>query len=77
MTYALLKWMYGSEKIDEHINNAEYSPHTDPNWDPYSKIFNVREIFDRDSAMGLIIHGIGAGSYLFWIDQRPCWATGL
>ncbi|PVI00838.1 class I glutamine amidotransferase-like protein [Periconia macrospinosa] len=41
MTYALLKWMYGSEKIDIHFNNAEYAPHVDPDWDPYSKVYNV------------------------------------
>jgi hypothetical protein len=43
MTYALLKWMYGSDKVDARINDAEYSPHIDPNWDPYSKMFNVSE----------------------------------
>jgi hypothetical protein len=77
MTYALLKWMYGSDKVDGRINDAEYSPHLDPNWDPYSKIFNVRENLDRWYCTGLIVHDIGTGGYLFWIDQRSGWATGL
>ena len=54
MTYALLKWMYGSEKIDSRFNDAEYSPHIDPSWDPYSKIFNVRGDLDALLAMRLI-----------------------
>lgn len=77
MTYALLKWMYGSDKIDARINEAEYSPHVDPNWDPYSKIFNVRETLDRRYSNVLIVYDIGAGIKLFWVDQRSGWATGL
>jgi len=44
MTYALLKWLYGDEKVNAHINMAEYAPHIDPKWDPYSVIYNVKEI---------------------------------
>lgn len=43
MTYALLKYLYGNEKIDVHFNNAEYAPHVNPDWDPYSKVFKVRK----------------------------------
>jgi len=42
MMYALLKWLYGDERINHHFNMAEYAPHTDPGWDPYSVIFNVK-----------------------------------
>ncbi|KAH8726956.1 class I glutamine amidotransferase-like protein [Phaeosphaeriaceae sp. PMI808] len=41
MTYSLLKWLYGEEKVNAHINMAEYAPHIDPEWDPYSIIYNV------------------------------------
>jgi hypothetical protein len=41
MTVALLKWMYGDERINYHINMAEYAPHLDPGWDPYSVIWNA------------------------------------
>ena len=77
MTYALLKWMYGSDKIDARINEAEYSPHMDPNWDPYSKIFNVREKSDTRCSKRLMVYDTGTGSYLLRINQRSGWATGL
>ena len=44
MTYALLIWLYGDGKVNAHINMAEYAPHNDPEWDPYSVIYNVKEI---------------------------------
>jgi hypothetical protein len=44
MTYALLIWLYGDERVNAHINMAEYAPHIDPKWDPYSVVFNVKEI---------------------------------
>jgi hypothetical protein len=41
LAYALLRWMYGEEKVNMHFNQAEYAPHVDPSWDPYSRVFNV------------------------------------
>ncbi|PGH13302.1 hypothetical protein AJ79_03716 [Helicocarpus griseus UAMH5409] len=41
MMYALLKHLYGTEKLDPMINNIEYAPHTDPNWDAFSVIHHV------------------------------------
>jgi hypothetical protein len=41
MTYALLKHLYGSSITDKMMNNIEYAPHTDPEWDPFSVVHNV------------------------------------
>lgn len=41
MTYALLSWMYGSQRINRTMNIIELSPHLDPNWDPYAVVHNV------------------------------------
>jgi hypothetical protein len=42
MTYALLRWLYGSEKVNATMNESEYAPHVDPHWDPFSVVHNVR-----------------------------------
>jgi len=42
MTYALLRWLYGSEKVNATMNVSEYAPHVDPHWDPFSVVHNVR-----------------------------------
>ena len=44
MTYALLSWIYGSQKINETMNSIELSPHTNPDWDPYAVVHNVSEV---------------------------------
>lgn len=44
MTYALLSWIYGSEKINDTMNAIELSPHTNPDWDPYAVVHEVRVI---------------------------------
>ncbi|KAH7118022.1 class I glutamine amidotransferase-like protein [Dendryphion nanum] len=41
MTYALLSWMYGSEKVNFTMNLIELSPHTNQHWDPYSVVHKV------------------------------------
>ena len=41
MTYALLKHIYGAEKINPMMNTIEYAPHTDAHWDPFSVVHNV------------------------------------
>lgn len=41
MAYALLSWMYGSEKVNDTMNGIELSPHTDAHWDPYSVVHKV------------------------------------
>jgi hypothetical protein len=41
MTYALLRWLYGSEKVNATMNVSEYAPHVDPHWDPFSVVHNV------------------------------------
>jgi transcriptional regulator GlxA family with amidase domain len=41
MTYALLSWMYGSEMVNQTMNNIELAPHTDEHWDPYSVVHKV------------------------------------
>jgi transcriptional regulator GlxA family with amidase domain len=41
MTYALLGWMYGTEKLNATVNNIEYAPHTDEHWDPYAVVQKV------------------------------------
>jgi len=42
MTYALLSWLYGSEMVNQTVNNIELAPHTDEHWDPYSVVHKVR-----------------------------------
>ncbi|PSN66764.1 class I glutamine amidotransferase-like protein [Corynespora cassiicola Philippines] len=41
MTYALLSWMYGSEKVNSTMNLIELAPHTDEHWDPYAVVHKV------------------------------------
>ncbi|KAF2202641.1 class I glutamine amidotransferase-like protein [Delitschia confertaspora ATCC 74209] len=41
MTYALLSWMYGSEKVGDMMNTMELAPHTNEHWDPYSVVHKV------------------------------------
>jgi len=41
MTYALLSWMYGSKDVNKTMNLMEFSPHTNPEWDPYAVVHNV------------------------------------
>jgi transcriptional regulator GlxA family with amidase domain len=41
MTYALLSWMYGSDRLNATMNRIELSPHTDEHWDPYSVVHKV------------------------------------
>ncbi|KAF9697340.1 hypothetical protein EKO04_004605 [Ascochyta lentis] len=41
MTYALLSWMYGTEKVNFTMNLIELSPHTNQHWDPYSVVHKV------------------------------------
>jgi hypothetical protein len=46
MTYAFLRHYYGEEdtSVDAMINGAEYAPHTDPHWDPFSIVHKVGDI---------------------------------
>lgn len=43
MTYAFLSHLYGEKDkvVTQAINRMEYSPHTDPHWDPYSVVHKV------------------------------------
>jgi len=41
MTYAFLKYVYGTDDLDPIMNSIEYAPHTNPGWDPFSVIHNV------------------------------------
>lgn len=41
MTYALLRWLYGDERVNVTMNAVEYAPHVDPHWDPFSVVHNV------------------------------------
>ncbi|KAH7014069.1 class I glutamine amidotransferase-like protein [Macrophomina phaseolina] len=41
MTYALLSWMYGSEKVNATMNLIELAPHTNEHWDPYAVVHKV------------------------------------
>ncbi len=42
--YAFLKHIYGENDpvLISTMNGIEYAPHTDPNWDPFSIVYNVR-----------------------------------
>ncbi len=44
MMYAFLKHVYGENDpvLVSTMNGIEYAPHTDPNWDPFSIVYNVR-----------------------------------
>jgi transcriptional regulator GlxA family with amidase domain len=55
MTYALLSWMYGSEKVNTTMNNNELSPHVDEHWDPYSVVHKVRLRNDEAGANWMLI----------------------
>lgn len=46
MTYALLRWLYGDERVNATMNASEYAPHVDPHWDPFSVVHNVRNLLD-------------------------------
>ncbi|PMD32049.1 class I glutamine amidotransferase-like protein [Hyaloscypha variabilis F] len=41
MTYAFMKYLYGTEDLDPVMNSIEYAPHTNPHWDPFSVVHNV------------------------------------
>jgi hypothetical protein len=41
MTYAFMKYLYGTEDLDPIMNSIEYAPHTNPHWDPFSVVHNV------------------------------------
>ena len=44
MMYAFLKHLYGETDpmLIATMNGIEYAPHTDPDWDPFSIVHNVR-----------------------------------
>jgi hypothetical protein len=43
MVYAFSKHLTGDEAmVDKVMNIIEYAPHTDPHWDPFSVVWNVR-----------------------------------
>jgi transcriptional regulator GlxA family with amidase domain len=42
MTYAFLKHLYGPDTVNPAMDRVEYAPHTDPQWDPFSIVHNVR-----------------------------------
>jgi len=41
MMWAFLRHVYGPI-LDRLVNSIEYTPHTDPDWDPFSVVFKVR-----------------------------------
>ncbi|PVH93904.1 class I glutamine amidotransferase-like protein, partial [Periconia macrospinosa] len=41
MTYAFLKYLYGTEKVNSVMNIMEYTPHGDADWDSFSVVHNV------------------------------------
>ncbi|KAK6347435.1 hypothetical protein TWF718_005276 [Orbilia javanica] len=42
MTYAFLEMLYGAQGgLTNVMNGIEYAPHTDPDWDPFSVVWNV------------------------------------
>ncbi|KAK1751173.1 isonitrile hydratase [Echria macrotheca] len=41
MMVAFLREVYGEEKVNGVVNGAEYVPHTDSRWDPFSVLFKV------------------------------------
>jgi transcriptional regulator GlxA family with amidase domain len=40
MMWAFLRHLYGP-LVDQVMNTMEYTPHTDPDWDPFSVLFKV------------------------------------
>ncbi|KAK2798524.1 hypothetical protein FQN51_007681 [Onygenales sp. PD_10] len=54
MTYALLKHIYGTEKLDTIMNGIEYAPHTDPHWDPFSVVHNVPGAVNQTNLDGCV-----------------------
>ncbi|KAH8676432.1 class I glutamine amidotransferase-like protein [Tricladium varicosporioides] len=40
MMWAFLRHLYGPI-LDKLVNSIEYAPHRDPDWDPFSVVFNV------------------------------------
>lgn len=47
MTYAFLKSVYGTDDLDAVMNGIEYAPHTNPDWDPFSVVHNVRALLSE------------------------------
>lgn len=41
LTYALMKKIYGTEVLNEAVNQMEYAPHLNADWDPYAVIHNL------------------------------------
>ncbi|RVD81264.1 uncharacterized protein DFL_009134 [Arthrobotrys flagrans] len=41
MTYAFFNKIYGPQIMKDVMNDMEYAPHTNPNYDPFSVVFNV------------------------------------
>jgi len=42
MIYAFLRHIYGDPEVNNAFNRAEYAPHLDPDWDPFSVVHKVR-----------------------------------
>lgn len=47
MTYAFLKFLYGTDDVDTMMNLIEYAPHTNPDWDPFSIVHNVSTLISN------------------------------
>ncbi|KAK0702637.1 class I glutamine amidotransferase-like protein, partial [Lasiosphaeris hirsuta] len=41
MMVAFLRHIYGDPVVNNSVNNIEYTPHVDPNWDPFSIVHKV------------------------------------
>ncbi|KAF3913586.1 hypothetical protein ABW20_dc0107691 [Dactylellina cionopaga] len=41
MAYAFLKMFYGTQVLNPAMNDIEYAPHTDADWDPFAVTHNV------------------------------------
>jgi len=69
MTYAFLKFVYGTDEIDRIMNIIEYAPHTDPHWDPFSVVYNVSNALSSD----FDDYMLRLNRSLAQIRMRLCW----
>jgi len=49
MIVAFLREIYGDPKVNNVVNGAEYSPHTDPDWDAFAVLHDVSSSPSRAS----------------------------
>jgi len=56
MMVAFLRHIYGDPVVNNSVNNVEYTPHVNPDWDPFSIVHKVSaSICNSNSSVGALL----------------------